>query len=171
MPDRERRELTKGQRVGIIWDPMSHGGHMTNLLTEVLILDVQDSDQDYEDEKGEEFYLNVAVASYRILRQQPVDELPGIVQEALRRGESRWDDSSYLARIVFCDMVKGHEAELTGFGIAATIQDNSHLLIVLDTGKQELRFETEGRTVVSRMSFERAASEPLDWPEAGRTST
>jgi hypothetical protein len=44
-------------------------------------------------------------------------ELPEVVKRALAK-RWRWDDSAYLARIIFCEMVKGSEAEETGFGIA-----------------------------------------------------
>lgn len=42
--------------------------------------------------------------------------LPEVLRKAMTRGQQRWDDSSYLARIIFCDMVEGKERELTGFG-------------------------------------------------------
>lgn len=50
-------------------------------------------------------------------------ELPAAVRTALKRGKNRWDDSAYLARIVFCDMVRGDEDGETGFGIAAHPED------------------------------------------------
>jgi hypothetical protein len=62
-------------------------------------------------------------------------EAPEILRRALDRGEERWSDSSYLARIIFCEMVKGHEMELTGFGISATeisateISANKHITV------------------------------------------
>jgi hypothetical protein len=50
-------------------------------------------------------------------------ELPEAVRTALKRGKSRWDDTAYLARIVFCDMVRGDENGETGFGIASHPKD------------------------------------------------
>lgn len=44
-------------------------------------------------------------------------ELGETLARALVRGRSRWDDTTYLTRIVSCEMVKGSENELTGFGI------------------------------------------------------
>ena len=43
--------------------------------------------------------------------------LPETLRSALERGKSRWDDESYLTRIIFCEMVKGSEADLTGMTV------------------------------------------------------
>lgn len=52
--------------------------------------------------------------------------------------QQRWDDASYLARIVF-DVLKGGDAEgFTGFGISAVLTDNEHHLLVLDCGTREV---------------------------------
>ena len=43
------------------------------------------------------------------------------------RGRSRWGDEPSLARIIFCEMVRGEENggdELTGFGISTYECDN-----------------------------------------------
>ena len=51
----------------------------------------------------------------------------------------RWEDESYLARIVFCQMLKEEGAsfeDLTGFGIAPYEVDNEHPLVVVDTKAQ-----------------------------------
>ena len=45
-------------------------------------------------------------------------ELVETVQAALARHE-RWDDPEYLARIIFCEMVKGDDDEATGYGIGS----------------------------------------------------
>lgn len=59
-------------------------------------------------------------------------EIKDTVREALARKE-RWDDPSYLARIVFCKLVEGAEKDATGFGISCRMQDNGHSIIVMDT--------------------------------------
>lgn len=51
------------------------------------------------------------------------NQLPTTLAHALRRGESRWDDAPYLARVIFTDMVRGQLDELTGFGISNTDTD------------------------------------------------
>jgi len=61
------------------------------------------------------------------------------VRKALIRGKERWGDESYLARIVFCEMLKEEGAsleDLTGFGIAPYEVDNEHPLVVVDTKAQ-----------------------------------
>lgn len=72
--------------------------------------------------------------------------MPSVVQAALQRGKSRWHDPSYLARIVFCEMVRhAHFDDTTGFGISAEPGDNSYPFIVVDCDKQEVRFEPDER--------------------------
>lgn len=57
--------------------------------------------------------------------------LPTILQEALRK-KWRWDDDAYLARIIFCRMVKGAEAEECGYGISAVICDGNDRVLEID---------------------------------------
>ena len=66
-------------------------------------------------------------------------ELPHVVQRALARRQ-RWDDSQYLARIVFCEMVRGYEDEETGFGISAGMGDNEHPILVVDCRTSRVSF-------------------------------
>ena len=51
-------------------------------------------------------------------------ELPGIIQAALKRSRERWDDGQYLARILFCEMIRGDINGLTGYGISSRIGDS-----------------------------------------------
>mgnify|MGYP001564729155 CR=1 FL=1 len=93
-------------------------------------------------------------------------DLPSVVSGALAL-KQRWDDPQYLARIVFTHMTQGSNSlkDTTGFGISATMGDNSYPLIVLDTVKRELRFEEEDRSrVLKQMPFEMAAKK-LAWPK------
>lgn len=50
--------------------------------------------------------------------------VPGILQAALKRGRGRWGDTSYLTRIIFCDLIGDNTEGLTGFGISTRITDN-----------------------------------------------
>ncbi len=43
--------------------------------------------------------------------------LPNTLKDALIRGKNRWDDESYLARIIFSEMIKEEILEETGYGI------------------------------------------------------
>ena len=62
--------------------------------------------------------------------------LKEIVRQALIRGKDRWSDESYLARIVFCEMIKDEVLVTTGYGIAPYEVDNEHPLVVVDTKAQ-----------------------------------
>lgn len=69
--------------------------------------------------------------------------LPSIVQSALNRSHERWRDAPYLARIIFCEMTKADMNGTTGYGISAKITDNSHPIIVVDTGNEKIGFARE----------------------------
>ena len=56
--------------------------------------------------------------------------LPIVVQRALKR-QLRWNDSPYLARIIFSEMIKGHEDDEYGFGISSYKVDNDRPLIIV----------------------------------------
>ena len=66
-------------------------------------------------------------------------ELPATLQKAMQRGKERWNDPSYLARIIFCEMVQGREKELTGFGISVSPPDGRDRVITVDTDEQTVQ--------------------------------
>lgn len=77
-------------------------------------------------------------------------ELPTTIQTAMKRGEGRWNDAQYLARILFCEMVKGRpEGENTGYGISSIVGDGDFRILTVDCGSQEVEFP-DGRM----MSFQ-----------------
>lgn len=61
-----------------------------------------------------EFDDNVSVALYT---HWTGSSLPGALADALRRGESRWDDPTYLTRIIFSEMIQDDIMNTTGYGI------------------------------------------------------
>jgi len=63
-------------------------------------------------------------------------ELPGTLQRALARRQ-RWEDASYLARVVFCEMVgeDGWCGEL-GYGISSTVGDGDDRVLTVDVDDQ-----------------------------------
>lgn len=85
-------------------------------------------------------------------------ELPKILQSAMQRGKERWRDAPYLARIIFCEMVKGRESTLTGFGISVTPQDGENRVIMVDTDEQAVRVQ-RGRPI----PFADFADSGADW--------
>ena len=70
-------------------------------------------------------------------------ELPDILQSALKRGEPRWRDDAYLARIIFCEMVQGCVMEGTGFGIGVSQPDNSYPWLVVDPDEQTVTVDAK----------------------------
>lgn len=62
-------------------------------------------------------------------------QLKSIVKAALIRGKERWGDESYLARIVFSEMIKDDVMDVTGYGIAPYEMD-SGARVEVDTNEQ-----------------------------------
>lgn len=73
-------------------------------------------------------------------------DLPKILQAALLKGKDRWDDSQYLPRIVFCELVKGDEGGRTGYGISPTIGDNEYALLHVHLGNQTIKLRDHSWT-------------------------
>ena len=71
-------------------------------------------------------------------------ELPAIVVNALHRGKGRWDDDQYLARIIFCEMIKNDVDGETGYGISAECGDGDDRIVDVDTATQQIRFKGYG---------------------------
>ena len=82
-------------------------------------------------------------------------DLKQTLRDALDRGRDRWNDESYLARIIFSEMIKGDINGTTGYGIAPYAPDNEHDLIILDCLKQTI---TIGGNSVT---FEQFANHPV----------
>ena len=62
--------------------------------------------------------------------------LPEILKSAMIRGENRWNDEPYLARIIFSEMIKDNILDETGYGISTYICDNEHPIISVNCFKQ-----------------------------------
>ena len=58
-------------------------------------------------------------------------ELPDVLRQGLINGRGRWDDVSYLARILFDAMIGDSQGEETGYGISTRLTDNEYDLLVL----------------------------------------
>jgi hypothetical protein len=54
----------------------------------------------------------------------------------------RWDDSEYLARIIFCEMVKGSEMDETGFGIGTSQHEDVFFVVEIDCENQTVQTKT-----------------------------
>jgi len=84
--------------------------------------------------------------------------LPQLAQEVLRKNQ-RWNDPAYLARLLFCRMVKGQEDNELGYGISTSRCDYEHWDIVVNVGKQTVFFRDPKRgTSKSLGGFEQFCS-------------
>jgi hypothetical protein len=98
--------------------------------------------------------------------------MPSVLQNAIRRGRGRWDDTPYFGRIVFQALVGGDDG-LTDFGITTSMTDNEYPILVCDCDTQTVSIESEeGRTpkdadrvcIGRTFSFEEFAALPdLTW--------
>jgi hypothetical protein len=59
-------------------------------------------------------------------------DLPNTLASALDRGRDRWSDESYLARVIFSEMVKRDVLGVTGYGIAPYEIDPQSPTLVVD---------------------------------------
>lgn len=57
-------------------------------------------------------------------------ELKETVADALDRGRDRWNDDSYLARIIFSEMTRDYIEDETGFGISPFITDGDRTVVI-----------------------------------------
>jgi len=72
--------------------------------------------------------------------------LPVTVQDALKR-RLRWNDESYLARIIFCEMVKGDIDGELGFGIDTDQHGDVWCVVHIDAEGQKVSIEENNRFV------------------------
>ena len=68
---------------------------------------------------------------------------PETVRKALAWSQ-RWDDPSYLTRIIFCTMIGDNKGE-TGFGIGTRLDDNEHPILVVDCDSKTVTIEADTR--------------------------
>lgn len=73
-----------------------------------------------------------------------------VLKAALIRGESRWDDSQYLTRIIFCEMIKDDVMGSIGYGISSIEHDNGREILHVYPDKQEVII---GEEIISFENF------------------
>lgn len=90
-------------------------------------------------------------------------ELPKLLQNGLKAGKGRWDDESYLTKIIFGHIVPADEwKEETGYGISSRMQDNQHPILVVDIPNQ--RVFTISESTLTRKTFKVPESfKPDSW--------
>ena len=75
-------------------------------------------------------------------------ELPDTVRSALAK-KWRWDDPEYLARIIFCKMLKGEEGEETGYGIGTNQHGDVDRVVRIDCEHDEVAIVESSATTWS----------------------
>ncbi|MHA1170381.1 MAG: hypothetical protein ACTSRU_21345 [Candidatus Hodarchaeales archaeon] len=85
------------------------------------------------------------------------------VHRALSR-RARWDDSCYLARIIFCEMLHGDLDGETGYGICTNQHGDIWRLIEVDCKNQRIRVIDLGEVILdcSFAEFVESSLELLD---------
>ena len=69
-------------------------------------------------------------------------DLVADVQAGLRRGRDRWDDSEYLARILFCELVGADTVGVTGYGIGLSRHSDVWQVVTVDAVEQTVLVES-----------------------------
>ena len=72
------------------------------------------------------------------------------LREALLRGKDRWRDPSYLARIIFFEMIQDEVLRTTGYGIAPYPIDEEYPTIKVDLKHQMVGDRTFEEFVTSK---------------------
>ena len=63
------------------------------------------------------------------------ETMPQKLQNALIRGKERWNDESYLARIIFSELINEEKMDLVGYGIAPYEMDQNYPTIVVNLSR------------------------------------
>ena len=71
---------------------------------------------------------NIIVDGVYLYSHWTGSQLPSILQEALKK-QWRWDDGSYLTRIIFCEMVKDDIDGETGYGISNSPTEGLEIIV------------------------------------------
>jgi len=82
--------------------------------------------------------------------------LPQILARALDRGRERWEDPSYLARIIFSQMLmdSGQLEDLTGFGIGPSMCDENNPPLWVDLEKKTVNGKSYEKFIAFYLSDE-----------------
>ena len=86
--------------------------------------------------------------------------LPEDVRVALLK-RWRWDDPSYLARIIFSVMIKDEIDEETGYGIDEMQHDDVYRVVEVDCKEQLIVLDVDGKR--TEWSFKDYINEPREW--------
>jgi hypothetical protein len=98
-------------------------------------------------------------------------DMPETLRQALVNGRNRWNDETYLGRIIFNTMTKGYEDGEAGFGIGVYPSDNEYAYLVVDaragmvTVHRNLPRQEDGSWTrpFREFTFEEYVAEPRTW--------
>jgi hypothetical protein len=65
-------------------------------------------------------------------------ELPLVLKKALSK-KWRWNDTPYLARIIFDELIGSDQGKETGYGISSHLCDNEHNILEVDCQENIVR--------------------------------
>lgn len=91
--------------------------------------------------------------------------MDSIIAAALERGKDRWNDDQYLARIIFCELVKGNEMDVTGFGIGVEPGDNGHAFRIVDIEAKTVFQEGDTREGFNILPGKESDLQPVPFAE------
>lgn len=121
----------------------------------------QDGPDTEENEMGDRCNVVITDRSAKDMTQHGAVTLPGSVclyshwggeeivnttKEGMSKGRGRWNDPSYLARILFANMIRSDIDSETGFGIyAGCFGDGDNNVIVIDTAERTVKHFNRGK--------------------------
>jgi len=80
--------------------------------------------------------------------------IKNVLKDALQRGVGRWDDGPYLARIVFCQLIKGEKwDDTTGYGLSTSMQDNNNPILFVEP-ETRMVYEVEEKHVERHKDYD-----------------
>ena len=83
---------------------------------------------------------NIKVGDIYLYTHWRGSRITNILKCALVKGKSRWDNEAYLTRIIFCELMKGEEDGIIGYGISTDILDNQREILEVDCKNQLIKF-------------------------------
>jgi hypothetical protein len=93
-------------------------------------------------------------------------EIRTILKDAIIRGRDRTGDASYLARIIFSELIKNNLMDTTGFGISPNMGDNEHSLLVVDLSSNKVWLEDEKFNKISNeLTFDEFIKQKECWSD------
>jgi hypothetical protein len=99
---------------------------------------------------GDRGQVNIKNENVWLYTHWGASDLVDTVKSAMRK-RWRWGDPEYLARIIFCEMVKGDEGSENGFGISSTgPHGDEWRIITVDCENRLVSISDDGETQITK---------------------